>query len=227
MLRHSKKKTTDQENAPGAPAPDNTEKAQSPEAENQTPDAGVGAPAQQKTESAAPGADQDERRALEQELALARERYLRLLADFENARKRQLRERDETIKRANEELLHDLLPVLDHLELALALPSVQRDAPFTKGIQMVADQFVAVLHKYDVKPISALGELFDPERHEAVSQLPAADVPAGHVAHQLRRGWSLAGRLLRPAQVIVSSGASDGSDKTAPAVMPQDAPPEA
>lgn len=196
MLRHPKKKNPESEPAaPPLPA--------SPETGPVDPAVPVCEPAPEQA-AAAPAAI--DCAALERELAAARERYLRLMADFENARKRQAREREETIRRANEELLHALLPVLDHLELALASPVQDRDAAFARGVQMVADQFVAVLHKFDLKPVTALGETFDPGRHEALTQLPAAGVPAGQVIQQLRRGWSLSGRLLRPAQVIVSCG---------------------
>lgn len=143
------------------------------------------------------------------EISLLRGQYLRLMADFENLRKRQAREREEIIKRANEDLLTELLPVLDHLELALAIPGVKEDDPIITGVKMVMEQFVAVLAKFNMTPIDALDTKFDPALHEAMSQLPSADVPCGHVIHQMRRGWNLYGRLFRPAQVVVSAGNGD------------------
>ena len=134
-----------------------------------------------------------------------KDRYMRLMADFDNFRKRQIREREEWIKRANEGLLADFLPVVDHLDIAL---SKEKDAnnPFVTGIKMVYDQFVAALEKNNVVPVDAKGQPFNPEWHEALSQVPSETVPANEVIEQFKRGWSLAGRLLRPAQVIVSSG---------------------
>lgn len=144
----------------------------------------------------------------ESELAAMKDRYMRLMADFDNFRKRQIREREEWIKRANESLLGDFLPVVDHLEMALA-QEPDKDNPFVAGVKMVYDQFVAALEKNNVVPIDAKGQPFNPEWHEALSQVPSDTVPANDVIEQFRRGWSLSGRLLRPAQVIVSAGKPD------------------
>jgi molecular chaperone GrpE len=144
----------------------------------------------------------------ESELAAMKERYLRLMADFDNFRKRQIREREEWIKRANESLLTDFLPVVDHLHIALS-KEADTSAPFFAGVKMVYDQFVAALEKNNVVPVDAKGQPFNPEWHEALSQVPSDTVPANEVIEQFRRGWSLAGRLLRPAQVIVSAGKPD------------------
>ena len=141
-----------------------------------------------------------------EELAALKDRYARLLADFDNVRKRQIREREDLIKRANEELLGDLLPVVDHLELALA-KTVDATDPVVVGVKLVYDQFLALLDRYGMKSLDTKGQPFDPSFHEALSQMSSATVPANMVIDQFRRGWLLAGRLLRPAQVIVSSGA--------------------
>jgi len=140
-----------------------------------------------------------------EELAALKDRHARLLADFDNYRKRQLRDREDLVKRANSDLLADLLPVADHLELALANASEPTD-PFVTGVRLVYDQFIALLEKYEMLPLDAAGEPFDPAFHEALSQMPSETVPANIVIEQFRRGWLLAGKLLRPAQVIVSSG---------------------
>ncbi len=142
------------------------------------------------------------------ELAALKDRYTRLMADFDNFRKRQVREREDWVKRANEALLGDLLPVIDHLELALKKTS-SPDDPFAAGVKMVYDQFVTLLTRYDMTPIDAKGQPFDPNIHEALSQMSSATVPAQMVLDQFRRGWRLAGKLLRPAQVIVSSGSPE------------------
>ena len=143
-----------------------------------------------------------------QERAALKDRYARLLADFDNYRKRQTREREDFIKRANEELLGDLLPVADHLELALSKTPDPAD-PFVVGVRLVYDQVSALLSRYGLTPIEAKGQPFNPELHEALSQMTSPTVPARVVMDQFRRGWLLAGRLLRPAQVIVSSGSPD------------------
>jgi molecular chaperone GrpE len=146
----------------------------------------------------------------EVELAACKDKHLRLMADFDNFRKRQTREREDYARRATEALMEELLPVLDHLELALASAPGKAD-PLAAGVQMVADQFKSALARFDLKPFPSLGERFDPSRHEAVSELASADVPAHHVLHQLRGGYLLGGRLLRPAQVVISSGPAEAA----------------
>ena len=147
------------------------------------------------------------------ELAALKDRYARMMADFDNYRKRQTREREEWLKRANEDLLGDLLPVVDHLDLALKKTADPSD-PFATGVKMVYDQFFALLDRYGVTPIDAKGKVFDPAFHEALTQMSSPTVPAHTVIDQFRRGWLLAGRLLRPAQVVVSSGAPDPAQTT-------------
>lgn len=149
------------------------------------------------------------------------ERLLRLQADFDNYRKRMLRERNELYLRANEDILKELVPVLDNVEVALEAASAGGTlASFVGGIRIVADQFLSVLGKFGVTVIDAEGKEFDPGLHEAVSHLPAPGVPENRVAKQIRRGYLLGDRVLRAAQVVVSSGdapPSAGCDAGSPA----------
>ena len=186
MFSKQKEKNKEHETAP---QPDAAQAAAAPEA--------PAAPAQPDAPAQEPA-----------ELALLKDRYARLMADFDNYRKRQTREREEWIKRANEDLLGDLLPIVDHLELALGKTPDMAN-PFVAGVKLVFDQFLTLLDRYGVTPIDAKGQPFNPDWHEALSQMPSATVPANDVIEQYRRGWCLAGRLLRPSQVIVSSGAPD------------------
>jgi molecular chaperone GrpE len=153
------------------------------------------------------------------EAAAWKDKYLRLMADFDNFRKRQAREREEYTRRATESLMEDLLPVLDHLQLALA-SDPDKTTPLASGVQMVADQLLATLGRFDLKPFTALGEPFDPTRHEAVSEIAHAQVPAQHVLHQLRGGYLLGNRLLRPARVVVSSGPAKPAAAEPPPATP-------
>jgi len=141
------------------------------------------------------------------ELAALKDRYARLLADFDNYRKRQVREREDWGKRANEALLEDFLPVVDNLELALG--KSDPSDPFAVGVKLVYDQFIVALERHGVTPLDAKGQPFNPDWHEALSQVPSDTVPENEVIEQFRRGWCIGGRLMRPAQVIVSAGASD------------------
>lgn len=149
------------------------------------------------------------------ELETLKDRHLRLQADFDNFRKRTQRERIELQVRATEELVVELLPVLDHFEIGLRTASTQEAAAAVRhGFQMVFDQLLASLRKFGVTPFDASGA-FDPHLHEAVTHAPSAEHPADTIVTQTRRGYRLGERLLRPAQVVVSSGPPD-----APAVSP-------
>ena len=141
------------------------------------------------------------------EVEQLRDRLLRLQADFDNYRKRVQREKNELYRRANEDIMMELLPVLDHLDIALEAAETH-DAPdaFVEGFRLVSEQLVAALGKFGLKPVDAEGEAFDVNLHEAVSHLPSPDVPEEHVMNQVRRGYKLSDFLLRPAQVVVSSG---------------------
>lgn len=135
------------------------------------------------------------------------DRLLRSTADFENFKKRAARERQEAAKYANESLIQKLIPLLDNFEMAQAaaqtgatngLPSLQA------GIAMIQSQFKAVLAEAGVAEVDATGKPFDPNVHEAVSQQETDTTPEGHVVQQLRKGYKLRERLLRPATVIVA-----------------------
>ncbi len=136
-----------------------------------------------------------------------KDRLLRLQADFENYRKRMDREKKDWIAFASEKLVLELLPVLDHFELGLADGAKNGAAPaFIEGFQLICNQLRAALEKAGVQAIDAEGAAFDPHLHEAITHLPSDDVPEGHVVAQTRRGYKLGDKLLRAAQVVVSSG---------------------
>lgn len=131
---------------------------------------------------------------------------MRLQADFDNFRKRQTRERAEWILRANEDLFLEILPVLDHYEMGLkSAEEHQTDCSVTEGFKMVHGQLLDVLKKFNVEPIEAVGQNFDPHHHEALTHMPS-DKPAETVVQEVRRGYMMGDKLLRAAQVIVSSG---------------------
>lgn len=183
------------------------------------------APAEKTEET--PAAEAPEK-AAPSEADQLKERLLRLQADFDNFRKRTSRERTEFAQRATEDLVSELLPVLDHFELGLKTAREHSaDASVREGFQLVYDQLMGVLGRAGLTAIDANGQAFDPHQHEAVTHLPSEDVPADIVMHQTRRGYRLGDKLLRAAQVVVSSGPSiaadsDGTDwGEAPEKMPQ------
>lgn len=135
------------------------------------------------------------------------DRLLRAAADFENYKKRAARERQEAIKFANESLLARLIPALDNFDMALAAAGNTEGGTIEslkKGIEMVYTQLKAALVEAGLEEIDATGQRFDPNFHEAVSQQESADVPEGHVLQQLRKGYKLRERLIRPASVVVA-----------------------
>lgn len=135
------------------------------------------------------------------------DRLLRTTADFDNFKKRAARERLDAIKFANESLIQKLIPVLDNFEIALAATensSAEGLKSLQEGVNMIQTQLRSVLVESGLEEVDATGKPFDPNLHEAVSQQESSDVPNGHVLQQLRKGYKLRDRLLRPATVIVA-----------------------
>ncbi len=137
------------------------------------------------------------------------DRLLRTAADLENFKKRAARERIEAAQSASAALIQKLLPVLDHIEMAQAAAQTAEVpqsgiASLQAGIALIQQQLKSVLAESGLEEIDASGKPFDPTWHEAVSQQEIADVPEGHVVQQLRKGYKLRDRLLRPATVIVA-----------------------
>lgn len=140
------------------------------------------------------------------------ERYrdiaLRSQADLDNYRKRMVRELEEGRRYANNDLLERILPVVDNFELGLAAAKTSPDQNIYFGMSMVQKQFTDFLDSSGLKAIPAdPGSAFDPKLHEAVAQEASAEVPAGQIIRQTRRGFKLGDRLLRAANVVVSTGA--------------------
>jgi len=152
---------------------------------------------------------QEKSRETMERLKEAHERMLRAAADLENYKKRAQREKEELQKFGNERLLKDLLPVLDNLDRALA--AAPAGDPLVAGVTMVRSAFEQVLSRYGVKAFSALGEPFDPSKHEALLQVPSADQAPGTVVVEHARGFTLNDRLVRPAMVGVSVAPSDAT----------------
>ncbi len=135
------------------------------------------------------------------------DRLLRTAAELENYRKRAARERQDAVRYANEALIQKLIPVLDAFEMAqnaaqnTAAESLES---LHAGIAMIQQQLKNVLAEAGLEEVDATGKVFDPTVHEAVSQQESADVPEGNVLQQLRKGYKLRERLLRPASVVVA-----------------------
>jgi molecular chaperone GrpE len=133
------------------------------------------------------------------------DRLLRTTAEFDNYRKRNERERRELSDSVTADVVRDLLPAVDDLERALAVPvDSEAAASYRRGVELIHRQLLDVLRRRGVEPIESIGKDFDPNWHEAVAHDPAAGgVRDGEITGELRRGYRIGQRLLRPAQVKV------------------------
>ncbi len=135
------------------------------------------------------------------------DRNLRLIAEFDNARKRAAREREDYTRFANESLIRELLPVLDNFDRALlAARNEPGSGAMTAGIELIHRELLRVLEKFGVTTFSSVGQPFDPERHEAIARVHATEHPEMTVIGETARGYLLNGRVLRPAMVTVAVG---------------------
>jgi len=132
------------------------------------------------------------------------DRLLRKTAEFDNYRKRIDRERRENADQAVVEFLRELLLVVDDFDLALAADEGQSEAAYRKGVELIRTKMHDLLRRYGVKPIEALGADFDPNLHQAVTHESSPDHRDGEVIGELRRGYTIGDRLLRPAMVKVA-----------------------
>lgn len=132
--------------------------------------------------------------------------YALTLADFDNYKKRAARDREDTYRYAEADILKDVLPAVDNLQLALANAKDKADDPFVKGVQMVHDTLLKSLKDHGAEPFDSVGLDLDTERMEAIAHLPHAEIPEGKVSIESKKGWMLKDKVLRAAQVVVSSG---------------------
>lgn len=162
-----------------------------------------------ETATAGTAATAEKLAAAEAEIAKLKDLYARAIADLDNYRRRVTREKEDLRKFASQGLLEDLIPVLDNLGIGLASAENHPEAkPITDGFRMIAEQIKTTLDQHGLKEINPLGEAFDPNFHESVSQTPHPTIPDHHIATVHRIGYRLHDRLVRPATVVLSSGPS-------------------
>ncbi len=146
---------------------------------------------------------------LQADLDRFRDLALRTQADLENFKKRAAREKEDSIKYANSSLLERLIAIIDNFELGLsAARSEGEKSPIYAGMSMVLKQLTDFLADNGLQPIDAEGQKFDPNLHEAIAHEPSNEVAEGVVVRQMRRGYKMKDRLLRPSSVVVSSGSA-------------------
>jgi molecular chaperone GrpE len=160
-------------------------------------------------EAEGPDGNDDPTASMQADLDRFRDLALRSQADFDNYKKRATREKEEAIKYANSSLLERLIAIVDNFELGLsAAKNEGEESPIYSGMSMVLKQLNDFLAENGLQPIDAEGKKFDPNLHEAIAREPSEQVPEGVVLRQMRRGYRLKDRLLRPSSVVVSSGAA-------------------
>lgn len=150
---------------------------------------------------------------LREEVKLAKEQYLRILAEVENTQKRLAREKEESIKFASESVVRDLIPIIDSLDQALRAVDKQHDPKSViQGVQMIYQQILGLLYGEGVQRIETIGEVFDPNMHEAVAQVDAQnDQEDGEIIEEVHVGYKMHGRVIRPALVKVAKKAADSA----------------
>jgi len=150
---------------------------------------------------------EEEIKLLKKEIEEHKDKYLRLYADFENLRKRAMKEKVEQIKLANEELIIALLPVVDDLERAQQSYQQNKNAEaLEEGIQLIYQKFLKILEQRGLNPILSKGELFNTEMHEAITQIPVEDeTQKGKVIDEMEKGYHLHEKVIRFAKVIIGN----------------------
>ena len=199
--------------APAAPGPAPAD----PEPAPADPAPGVESAEHRSAEAEAAKAEADKAKA---EAAALKDRLLRLQADFDNFRKRQARERAEWIQQSNADLLEELLPVLDQTDAAIA--SVSKDSseaakPFREGFELVRRSFLNAVAKFGLKPVEGVvGKPLDTATSEAITIMRTGQTAPGCVVYETRKGYSLNGKVLRAAQVVVEDEAEEPAPRPAP-----------
>ncbi|WP_255475123.1 nucleotide exchange factor GrpE [Planomicrobium sp. YIM 101495] len=188
------------------------EKEEQPTEEMETPEAAEQAEVEQpetadvETEEVpVEAAEADETEELREQLEAEQNKYLRLMADFDNYKRRAVKDRQDAEKFRAQSLLTDLLPVLDNFDRALAVETTSEEsASLLKGLEMVRNSLVDAVQREGLEEVKAVGEPFDPNFHQAVMQEQEEGKDSGVVLKELQKGYTLKGRVLRPSMVSVN-----------------------
>jgi len=189
---------------------DGTESMEKPAEATETPAEQVRAEAEEPVSSGQFDELQSEYEQLKKEKDALIARLARLQAEFENARKRAEKEKADFRDFATASVVEKFLPVLDNFELALK--STGSLEQLKTGVELVVKQMEEILRSMQVQPVATVGEEFDPRHHEAMGSVEREDLPDQHVAEEVRRGYRLREKLLRPALVRVVSNPKQTND---------------
>ena len=190
----SAEKNTAEQTAEQAAASEQTEKAEQTE---QTETVEVEAEIVEEAKVA------DEAELLRKDLAAEKDRYLRLLAEYDNYRRRSIRERESTVTDARADTITKFLPVYDNLARALAQETA--DEAYRKGVEMIMTQFLEVLKKLGAVPVDSLGQQFDPSLHNAIMHMEDPEKGEGEIVEEFQKGFKLGDKVIRFAMVKVAN----------------------
>ena len=146
---------------------------------------------------------QEQIRLKDEEIANQKDTFLREKAELENFKKRLAKEKDDFVQFANERLLQELIQIEDNLERALEVPNATLES-LKEGVEMIQKQFSTFLKNQKVEPIEAIGKDFDPTLHEVLNQQESEEHEENTVIEEYSKGYTLNGRILRPAKVVIS-----------------------
>lgn len=188
---------------------ENEVRAEEEQTENETPDT-----VEEQKEQAVQPEELCEEDRLRQQVAELEDKLLRTAAEFDNYKKRIARQYDDMVRSANDALLLELLSVIDNFERALEHTGENSDLEsFYRGVELILNQMRDLLQKYNITPIEAVGQPFDPNLHEAVLQLESEEFEEGVVAVEIARGYRQGQRVIRHTRVGVSAGKKQDDDK--------------
>ncbi len=167
----------------------------------------------------------DEVAVLEEKLKSTHERLLRTAADLDNFRKRARRDVDDALARGRSDVLMEILPVLDSIDLALGTQDTDgANDSILEGVQMIKKQFLTATERFGLKEVESRGKGFDPNFHEAVAHVASSECPAGQIVDEMRKGYLIGDKLLRAAMVVVSKGPEKPAKETEPQAEDADEP---
>ncbi|MGN0832801.1 MAG: nucleotide exchange factor GrpE [Kiritimatiellia bacterium] len=194
------------------PADEGKATAEAAEGTAEQPNAAATDEQQAEAAAAAPDAEADAAASAEPTAAKKPEEpdwktlYALTLADFDNYKKRAARDREDVYRYAESDILKDVLPAIDNLDLALANAKDKAEDPFVAGVRLVRDTLLKSLQDHGAEPFDSVGLALDTEKMEAIATLPSDEIEEGKVSIESKKGWMLKGKVLRAAQVVVSSG---------------------
>jgi molecular chaperone GrpE len=168
---------------------------------------------EQKEEETVEAVPVDEKERLTSEIREVNDKYMRLYAEFENYKRKVQKDKEELVKYANEKFIFELLPVIDSLEMALEHSKNEKNGGIVQGVENTLKEFLRILNKFGLTPIEAMGKLFDPSVHHAMSVVERNDVEENSVVEVFRKGYMFRDKVIRAPLVGVSKKPSEGKEE--------------